>query len=68
MFLDEVSMLSYHDMYRVSAQMAKAFNVHDKPFGGKNMIFSGDFAQLPLVNGREAASLYSGTIGMYAHS
>ena len=67
-FLDEVSMLSCHDMYRVSAQMAKAFNIHDVPFGGKNMIFSGDFAQRPLVNGKEASSLYSSTIGTYAHS
>src|SRR5882762_9557647 len=61
-FLDEVSMLSCHDMYRICAQMAKAFNVHDLPFGVKNMIFAGDFAQLPPVCGKEASSLYSGTI------
>lgn len=67
-FLDEVSMLSCHDMYRICAQLAKAFNVHDKPFGGKNIVFSGDFAQLPPVGGRESSSLYSGSIGAYAHS
>lgn len=48
--------------------MAKAFNIHDAPFGGKNIIFAGDFAQLPPVNGRECALLYSGTISVYAHS
>jgi hypothetical protein len=32
----------------------------DLPFGGINMIFAGDFAQLPPVGG---ASLYSGTVG-----
>jgi hypothetical protein len=62
-FLDEVSMLSCHDMYRISAQMAKASNDHDLPFGGKNIILAGDFAQLPPVAGKEASSLYSGFIG-----
>jgi hypothetical protein len=56
-FIDEVSMLSCHDMYKISAKLAKALNVYDKPFGGINMIFAGDFAQLPPVGG---ASLYSG--------
>ena len=58
-FLDEVSMLSCHNMYRISAQIAKAFNIHDIPFGGKNTIFSGDFAQLPPVNGKEASLAHS---------
>src|SRR6266404_2848065 len=68
-FLDEVSMLSCHDMYRISAQMAKASNDHDLPFGGKNIILAGDFAQLPPVAGKEASSLYSGFIGtqIYSH-
>lgn len=68
MFLDEVSMLSCHDMYRICSQMAKAFNAPDLPFGGKNVIFAGDFAQLPPVTGREASSLYSGCIGTQVHS
>ena len=59
-FLDEVSMLACHEMYKISSQLAKATNVHDMPFGGLNMIFSGDFAQLPPVGG---ASLYSGQVG-----
>lgn len=67
-FIDEVSMLSCHDMYRICSQMAKAFNISDVPFGGKNVIFAGDFAQLPPVGGKEAASLYSGSIGTQIHS
>jgi hypothetical protein len=59
-FLDEVSMLSCHDMYKISAQLAKATNKHEEPFGGLNMIFAGDFAQLQPVNG---VSLYSGSVG-----
>ena len=34
-FLDEVSMLSCHDLYNISAQLA---NEPNKPFGGLNMI------------------------------
>src|SRR5207253_5799052 len=56
-FLDEVSMVACHAMYKISAQIAKATNIKDKPFGGINVIFAGDFAQLPPVGG---ASLYSG--------
>jgi PIF1-like helicase len=33
-FIDEISMLSCHDMYKISSKLAKALNVHDKPFGG----------------------------------
>src|ERR1700683_38535 len=64
-FLDEVSMLSCHDLYSISAQLAKAFNEPNKPFGGLNMIFSGDFSQLPPVNGGESCSLYSGSVGIH---
>src|ERR1700723_2355548 len=63
MFVDEISMLSCHDMYNISAQPAKAFNEPNKPFGGLNMIFSGDFSQVPPVGGGESVSLYSGSIG-----
>jgi hypothetical protein len=64
-FIDEVSMLSCHDLYKISSQLAKAFNVIDLPFGGMNMIFAGDFAQLPPVGG---ASLYSGSVGTQVDS
>ena len=64
-FLDEVSMLSCHDMYKIAAQLAKALNNFDEPYGGMNMIFAGDFAQLPPVGGQ---SLYSHSVGTQVHS
>jgi hypothetical protein len=63
--VDEVSMLSCHDMYKISSQLAKALNVYDIPFGGVNMVFAGDFAQLPPVGG---AALYSGVVGTQVES
>jgi PIF1-like helicase len=67
-FLDEVSMLSCRDMYLISARLAQVLNNPDAPFGGMNMIFTGDFAQLPPVIGHEHASLYSRTVGKNAVS
>ena len=62
-FFDEVSMLSARDLFRINAQLAKVFDCADIPFGGLNMVFSGDFAQLPPPVGGENVSLYSRTIG-----
>jgi hypothetical protein len=62
-FLDEVSMLSCRDMYLISARLARVMNNLDAAFGGLNMIFAGDFAQLPPVIGHEQASLYSRSVG-----
>ena len=59
-FLDEVSMLSCHDMFKISSQLAKSTNELEEPFGGMNMIFAGDFAQLKPVTG---AALYSTNVG-----
>src|SRR6202041_342640 len=56
-FLDEVSMVACNDNYKISSQLAKALNM---PYGGINMIFSGDFAQMPPVFGSPD---YSGTVG-----
>jgi hypothetical protein len=39
--------------------------VFDLPFGGMNIIFAGDFTQLPPVGG---SSLYSESIGTRVHS
>ena len=64
-FLDEVSMLSCDDNYKISAQLAKASNEFDLPYGAINMIFSGDFAQLPPVFG---SPLYSGAVGTQSMS
>ena len=65
-FLDEVSMLSSHDLYRISAQLCKVMNKHETAFGGINMIFAGDFGQLPPAMGGENVSLYSRQIGKSA--
>ena len=62
-FLDEVSMLSCRDMYLISARLARVMNNLEAPFGGLNIIFAGDFAQLPPVIGHEHASLYSRSVG-----
>ena len=62
-FLDEVSMLSCRDLYLISARLARVMNNLDTPFGGLNLIFAGDFAQLPPVIGQEHSSLYSRTVG-----
>ena len=53
-------MVSCNDNYKISSQIAKALNEFDMPYGGINMIFSGDFAELLPVFG---SPLYSGTVG-----
>jgi hypothetical protein len=63
-FMDEVSMLCCRDMYLISARLAQIMNNPESPFGGINMIFAGDFAQLPPAIGGENASLYSHTVGI----
>jgi len=60
-FIDEVSMISCYELYKISAQLAKARNSMDSPFGGMNMIFAGDFAQLMPVQGQ---ALYNGNVGL----
>jgi len=62
-FFDEVSMLSARDMYKISFQLCKVLNITEIPFGNLNMVFSGDFAQLPPALGGENVSLYSRVIG-----
>jgi len=59
-FLDEISMVACHELYQISASLAKARNMTEVPFGGLNMIFAGDFAQLKPVLG---SPLYSQTVG-----
>jgi hypothetical protein len=58
-FLDEVSMLSSHSLYKISAQLCRVMNQLETAFGGVNMIFAGDFGQLPPSMGGENVSLYS---------
>ncbi|EFI28054.1 hypothetical protein CC1G_14080 [Coprinopsis cinerea okayama7 len=50
-FLDEVSMISCSDLYNISTRLSKVTGESDEPFGGVNMIFAGDFAQLPPTGG-----------------
>ena len=57
-FLDEVSMLFACDIYKISYQLSCVLNVYDKPFSDMNMVFAGDFAQLPPAVGGENISLY----------
>jgi hypothetical protein len=59
-FIDEVSMMSCQDMYRISARLARTKGNIQDPFGGVNMIFAGDFAQLPPA--MNSAPLYSGNV------
>ncbi|KAF5327982.1 hypothetical protein D9758_017671 [Tetrapyrgos nigripes] len=56
-------MLSCKDMYKISAKLATALNLAHLPFGGMNMIFAGDFSQLPPAIGGEGVALYSHSIG-----
>ncbi|KAF8233244.1 hypothetical protein L208DRAFT_1267808 [Tricholoma matsutake] len=56
-------MLSCKDLYRISERLARVMNNTELPFGGLNMIFAEDFAQLPPAIGQEHASLYSRTVG-----
>jgi len=58
-------MMSCQDMYKVFSQLAKALNIPHFSFGGINIIFAGDFAQLPPVGG---ALLFSQTIGTQVHA
>ena len=54
-------MLSCKDMFVIWNQLCKIKNNSDVPFRGMNMIFAGDFAQLPPPYGGKG-SLYSQTV------
>ena len=62
-FFDEVSMLSARNLYCIHVQLAKVFDCAHVPFGNLNMVFSGDFVQLPPALGGENVSIYSRVIG-----
>jgi hypothetical protein len=51
-------------MYKISAQLCKVMNEPTIPYGGLNMLFAGDFAQLPPPVGGENVSLYSRMVGL----
>jgi ATP-dependent DNA helicase PIF1 len=50
--VDEVSMLSLH-LFNLLNQIGKVVRGNSKPFGGIQLIFSGDFYQLPPVGNRD---------------
>ena len=64
-FVDEVSMISCRDIYTISKQLALSLNNKNDAFGGMNIIFAGDFAQLPPVMSK---SLYAHEVGTSAKS
>ena len=63
-FLNEVSMVSNNEFYRICEQMCIARNKPDELFGGINIIVAGDFAQLAPVTGN---SLYTEGIASTVH-
>ncbi|KAJ3558572.1 hypothetical protein NM688_g846 [Phlebia brevispora] len=66
LFIDEVSMVGCKAMYEISAQLCNAFNLPLDSFAGRNMIFAGDFCQLPPAGGESA--LYSSRICLQTES
>ena len=54
-FLDEVSMLLCGNLHKIHQCLCTIMN-NDQLFGGLNLIFAGDFAQLPPAFGGEHAS------------
>ncbi|KAL4262377.1 ATP-dependent DNA helicase [Pleurotus pulmonarius] len=67
-FFDEISMCSSHDLYKISSKLCRISGKRDVVFGGFNMIFAGDFAQLPPPIGGEAVSLYSDSLRRFGGS
>ena len=58
LIIDEVSMLS-KKFFNILDTIGKRLRKNDKPFGGIQLIFSGDFYQLPPIgNDNEEDSLY----------
>lgn len=47
--IDEVSMLNCKTMMQVNSQLGKATGNNEEDFGGINVLFLGDFLQLPVV-------------------
>jgi ATP-dependent DNA helicase PIF1 len=50
-FIDECSMLSCKSLFYINERLAKVSQNFEESFRGFNMIFAGDFAQLPPVGG-----------------
>ena len=64
LIVDEISMVSCKDLYRMSSQLSTAFQSTFDSFGNKHMVIAGDFGQLPPP-GAASLSLYSPTMKLY---
>ncbi|OBZ73064.1 ATP-dependent DNA helicase PIF1 [Grifola frondosa] len=64
-FIDEVSMVSCSDLYRISSQLTKAFSNPEQSFGGKSVLLAGDFGQLPPAGGGQTP-LYSDSVNAWS--
>jgi hypothetical protein len=51
--VDEVSMLNCFLMAKIHKQLTKMKHDPDKPFSGLNILWTGDFLQLPSVGGSD---------------
>lgn len=58
LIIDEISMMSKQFLERLDA-IARAVRRDDRPFGGMQVVFSGDFYQLPPVGNREDPDTYT---------
>lgn len=65
-FLDEVSMLDCWSLYNISKCMYKILDNDHELFSSMNIIFAGNFAQLPFPMGY--GSLYSHTMSFVIHT
>ncbi|VDB96794.1 unnamed protein product [Peniophora sp. CBMAI 1063] len=66
-FIDEISMVDCQALYNISLSMNTAMNISDAAFANKNMIFAGDFAQLPPIT-KSGPPLYSGLVSSVIHT
>lgn len=55
LILDEVSMLSKR-LFEILNEIGKEIRMDPRPFGGLQLVFTGDFYQLPPINGPEEGS------------
>ena len=53
MIVDEVSMMDTNVIVNISTELSRAKSVPSQKSGGINIIFMGDFLQLPAVSSRD---------------
>lgn len=53
MIMDEVSMMDTNVISNISTELGRAKSNPSEKFGGINVIFMGDFLQLPAVSSRD---------------